>query len=132
MAHVAKIENINGVWVVNDIQSVSNDVENPEQFMEETFGGIWKQTSYNTFKNVHLLGGQPFRGTYAEIGGTYDEINDRFIPQKPYPSWTFDEQKYEWIAPLPEPEPSDTMYWSWNESTFSWDGLAKSELYGQQ
>ena len=49
------------------------------------FGGVWKQTSYNTYidsDNIskHRLGGTPFRGTYAGIGYTYNAVTDTFTP----------------------------------------------------
>ena len=43
----------------------------------------WKQYSYNTRGNTHILGGTPFRGNIAIIGGTYDSTNDIFIGPKP-------------------------------------------------
>lgn len=38
-----------------------------------------KRTSYNTHNGEHLLGGTPFRGTYAGIGYTYDPVLDEFV-----------------------------------------------------
>jgi hypothetical protein len=39
---------------------------------------IWKQTSYNTIRGVHKLGGTPFRKNHAGVGYTYDEDNRCF------------------------------------------------------
>jgi hypothetical protein len=49
-------------------------------------GQVCKRTSYNTYidddgVSQHAEGGTPFRGCYAGIGFTYDEVNDVFIPQ---------------------------------------------------
>ena len=64
-------------------------------------GGVWKQTSYNTYHHyeyeyddseppriisstfigsAHRLGGTPFRGTCAGIGYIYDAVTDTFLP----------------------------------------------------
>jgi hypothetical protein len=74
MAHFAKIENgiVRQVIVVNN--EVLLDENNVEQesigakFCADTFGGEWKQTSYNG----------NFRGTYAGVGMTYDPATDTF------------------------------------------------------
>ncbi len=81
MAYFAELDNDNNVLRVI---SVSNDVcgeptlDFPDTcaagraFIANTLklGGVWRQTSYNG----------NFRGTYAGIGYTYDEVNDVFIP----------------------------------------------------
>lgn len=78
MAHFAKIENN----VITQVIVVNNDAIGGGEFPEsEPLGqafiasigleGFWKQTSYNN----------NFRGKYAGIGDTYDEVNDIFIPQ---------------------------------------------------
>ena len=53
----------------------------------------------------------------AGIGYTYDPVRDAFIPPKPYPSWTLNEQTCLWDPPVPMP--TDGMY-SWDEATTSW------------
>lgn len=41
------------------------------------------------------------------------------IPEQPYPSWTWDDDTAEWIAPFPPPD--DGNMYKWNESSQSWD-----------
>jgi hypothetical protein len=79
MAYFAQIENGN---IVNII-SVSNDVcGEPTLSFPDTcaagrafiantlkLDGTWKQTSFNA----------NFRGKYAGLGDTYDEVNDIFV-----------------------------------------------------
>lgn len=76
MAHFARIEN----GVVREVNVISNDVLGGLEFPDSEpigqvflaslgIGGEWKQTSYNS----------KFRGVYAGIGYTYDEINDVFV-----------------------------------------------------
>ena len=82
-----------------------------------------KRTSYNTVNNTHTDGGTAFRGNYAGVGYTYDEVNDVFYSAQPYPSWTCTaETNWNWTAPLAYPSDGDgeTGY-IWNEDTQSWD-----------
>tara|TARA_R100000541_G_scaffold55220_1_gene64016 strand:+ start:858 stop:1304 length:447 start_codon:yes stop_codon:yes gene_type:complete len=135
MAYFAKL-NLNNI--VTTVESVSNNVlNNPDTGQEEEIRGInflknlynepeavWKQTSYNTLGNVHLLGGTPFRKNYAGLGDTYDEDKDAFIPVRPtqYPSWVLNETTCQWEPPISKPTevlPANQGY-SWNEETLSW------------
>jgi hypothetical protein len=74
MAHFAKLENniVREVIVVNNkVLLDENGVEQEAlgaQFCADTFGGEWKQTSYNG----------SFRGMYAGAGMTYDPVEDVF------------------------------------------------------
>jgi hypothetical protein len=80
-------------------------------FCQELFGSdtIWRQTSYNN----------RFRARYAAIGGVYDPVKDVFISPKFFPSWVLNEETTEWEAPVPYPD--DGNFYTWNESTLSWD-----------
>ena len=80
---------------------------------------IWKQTSYNTAANVHLLGGTPLRKNHASVGYTYDEDRDAFIPPKLYASWILNEETCIWEAPVQKPD--DGKNYAWNEETQQWD-----------
>lgn len=70
--------------------------------------GLWKQTSYNS----------NFRQRLAGIDGTYDFNLDKFLPPRPFNSWTLNENTYEWDPPVPYPD--DGQFYIWNESTLSW------------
>jgi hypothetical protein len=82
-----------------------------------------KRTSYNTVGGVHLLGGTPFRKNYAGIGFTYDESRDAFIQPKPYESWTLNEDKCIWEAPIQIPDYIDGYLWIWNEELLNWESI---------
>ena len=118
MAHFAKlgIDNIVlGVLVVNNVDTMTPQGEEREEigveFLRKLTGHeTWKQTSYN----------RSFRKNYAAIGYTYDSTCDAFIPPKPYPSWTLDENTCRWKSPIPVPTTENKSY-TWNESTLSWD-----------
>jgi len=77
-----------------------------------------KRTSYNTSANQHVNDGTPFRGNYAGVGYTYDEVNDVFIAPTPYASWTLNSN---WVWEAPVEYPDDGNGYSWNEETTSWD-----------
>ena len=84
------------------------------QFLVDSLGGTWLQTSYNTVGGVHYTTGvdgarvpsadqsKALRGNYAGIGYTYDEALDAFIAPKPSPY-------------------DDVIDWVLNEETFTWE-----------
>lgn len=122
MAHFAHIKNgfVSKVHVVNN--SVITDGDGVEQealgkqFLSELYGYALEdviQCSYNA--NI--------RKNYAGIGYTYDADRDAFIPPAPYPSWVLDEETCLWEAPVPMPE---NGYYTWNESTQSWDAVSEA------
>ena len=86
--------------------------------------GFYKQTSPTS----------SFRGKHAAKGDTYDEVNDRFVPVKPFPSFIFNETKCIWeapVAPPMEPQATDengktiTVFYDtlWDEDNLRWRGL---------
>ena len=132
MASFAKI-GLNGKVI--EVQSISNEVLQDAKGVEQeklgidfltelTHWPIWKQTSYNTFGNVHLLGGTPFRKNFAGIGMTYDEDRDAFIQPKPFNSWTLNEETCIWEAPVAYP--NDGQRYSWNEENQTWQVIDNS------
>ena len=129
MAHYALLDENN--IVVNVFVGRDDTVEGIDDW--ETYyaipGHTCKKTSYNTYANEHKLGGTPFRGNYASIGGIYDATNDVFVEPKPWNSWVLDETTWLWKAPVDKPsdanDEEDTSLpvkrYSWNEETLSWD-----------
>ena len=121
MAHFAKLGKGNKV---EQVIVVSNDVATTEQagvdFINNLYGtnDIWKQTSYNTEKAEHKLGGTPFRKNYAGLGYRYDEAKDAFIPPQTFPSWILNEETCLWDAPIAYPD--DGNNYKWNETTTNW------------
>tara|TARA_R110000824_G_scaffold92889_1_gene225013 strand:+ start:951 stop:1331 length:381 start_codon:yes stop_codon:yes gene_type:complete len=123
MAHFAKLDNNN---IVTLVVTVNNDIATDEaagiSFLKTLYkepNSVWKQTSYNTVDGIHKLGGTPFRKNYAGIGYTYDEARNAFIPTKPYPSFTLNEDTCRWTAPIVKPD--DGQRYNWNEDNQSWD-----------
>lgn len=128
MAYFAKIDDNN---IVTNVVSVHNnellDSENVEQeskgieFLRKLYkepNAKWVQTSYNTFHNTHNSGDntKALRGNFASIGYNWDETNNIFYPQKPYPSWTLNLTIGDWDAPVARPE--GPHYW--DEDSGSW------------
>ncbi len=122
MAHFAKLDSDNKVV---HIEVVSNDIATNEQagvdFLNTLYGtsDTWKQTSFNTYGNVHSLGGTPFRKNFASMGYTYDSSRDAFISEKPYASWVIQESTCLWVAPLTYPD--DGKDYVWDETTYQED-----------
>lgn len=122
MAHFAKIEN----GIVTQVIVVSND-ECPGDFPVGEQSGIdfcksllgqeteWKQTSYNN----------NFRVRFAGIGYEYSSEHDAFIAPKPYDSWTLNETKLEYEAPVKYPE--DGGIYLWDEANLEWTEILVEE-----
>tara|TARA_Y100001951_G_C11205817_1_gene219909 strand:- start:303 stop:737 length:435 start_codon:yes stop_codon:yes gene_type:complete len=140
MAHFAKIDADNKVVSVHSVHNnelLDDGVESEQKgidFLQTIHNNsdTYIQTSYNTYKGVHGLGGTPFRKNYAGKGFTYDEGRDAFIPKKPFTSWILDEDTCQWEAPTAIPVTFDTGRtksdgnpevdpYTWNEDTTSWD-----------
>ena len=115
--------------IVNEVLQDSNGVEQEKlgiNFLTElTNWPIWKQTSYNTYGGVHLLGGEPFRKNHASVGGKYDSDRDAFIPPKTFNSWILNEETCLWEAPVALPD-TENRY-SWNEETKQWDLIVSNK-----
>lgn len=105
MAHWAEIDENS---IVKRVVVTSN--EEPDegyQWLVDNLGGIWIQTSYNTWGNEHKNGGIPLRKNYAGKGFTYDPIRDAFIPPKPS-IITMEKNYLDWVL---------------NEETCLWEGI---------
>lgn len=72
-------------------------------------GLLCKRTSYNG--NI--------RKRFAGIGYIYNDRLDAFIPPKPYPSWTLNDETADWEPPVPKPE--SVGYFEWNEEQQRWE-----------
>jgi len=102
MAHFAKLDENN---VVVEVRAVGNDIptsngplgENDmhpdgETYCSQTFGGIWKQTSYHN----------NFRKKFAGIGNIYNQDLDIFTCPQPNPDFTLNASG-DWVGPVPFP-----------------------------
>ena len=117
MAHFAKLDDSNLVTdivfvdnaVTADVYLDSNDGDKEKSkeveqkgidYLQGIFGSdtVWKQCSFNTWKNKHKLGGTPFRYYMPEIGYTYDSLRDAFISPKPGNDYILIEKTLLWTS----------------------------------
>jgi len=60
-----------------------------------------------------------------EINGTYDSVNDKFIPPKPWDTWILNESTWQWNPPSGFPadsrENGGSVQYLWNDSTKDFD-----------
>lgn len=106
MSHFAELDENN--TVVRVLVGDNNAPNEGYDWLVNTLGGRWVQTSYNS----------NFRKNFAGIGFTYDEERDAFISPKPYDSWLLNEETCRWEAPIPYPEDGDL--YSWDEPSQQW------------
>ena len=143
MAHYAFLNNNNIVTDVitgvdeSDTSTLPSEFSSWEEFYETKRGQTCKRTSYNTLGNQHNLDGTPFRGNFAAIGYTWDEVNEIFWPKQPHPSFTKDIATATWKAPIEKPSitsytvdgvtKSYSIYWDENlhqtNSTKGWKAI---------
>ena len=71
---------------------------------------------FNTFTDDSP--GQWIQTSAAAVGDTYDSTRDAFVPPKPYPSYTLDEDTNIWQPPVAHP--GDGKQYEWNEATTNW------------
>jgi hypothetical protein len=106
MAHFAEIDKNN---IVTRVLVTDNDFPNEgHDWLIETFGGRWIQTSYNG----------KIRKNFAGVGFVYDELKDAFIPPKPFDSWILDEKTCWWKSPVDYP--IDGKNYNWDEDSQKW------------
>jgi hypothetical protein len=106
MAHFAELDENN---IVVQVLVTDNDYPNEGyDWLVETFGGTWVQTSYNA----------TIRKNFAGIGYSYDETRDAFIAPKPFESWLLNEETCSWEAP--KPHPTDGKLYNWDEESQEW------------
>lgn len=107
MAHFARLDENN---YVIEVLVIANEQEHRgQEFLADDLGlgGTWVQTSYNN----------NFRGRFAGIGYKYDATLDVFVPPQPYPSWTLNQETWDWEAPVPYPVGGQ---YEWDEDALNW------------
>ena len=123
MAHYAFINENN--FVISVISGVDEDivqlnldgteVGGSSEAWEIWYGNFRGQTCKRTSYNGN------YRKNYAGIGYYYDSIRDAFIPPKPFPSWTLNEESCLWDSPVPYP--NDGKMYKWNEDILNWQEI---------
>lgn len=65
-----------------------------------------------------LTGKQCFESTLGNIGFVWNEEHGDFLPDRPYPSWSWDAENVSWVAPKKKPESEVELIW--DEDTQDW------------
>jgi len=109
MAYYAKLDvnkKVIAVHVLND--AVITDANGAEQ----------EQLGVDFLSKLHGVADWKLIPYGVGVGFTYDNKRNAFIPPKPYPSWSLD-NNHNWQPPTAMP--SDGKMYTWNESTKAWD-----------
>ena len=69
-------------------------------------------------KNTDYLYVSFNQGEHIGIGAVWD--GTKFIPAKPYKTWTYDAESNSWQPPVPKPEDTDKGFYYWSEEDDSW------------
>ena len=126
MSHFAKVQRIGiGSTALGIVKEVIVADQTFIDHMTTNFpeeNTYWVQTSYNTWRGEHTLGGTPLRKNYANPGSLYDPVRDAFYSAKPYPSYVFDESTCTWKPPvgIPTASISSNQYYVWDEFKKEW------------
>jgi hypothetical protein len=124
MAHWAEIDENNVV-----LRVVVGNNDKPDegyQWLVDNLGGTWLKTSYNSRhgKRVNpetgevIVGGVPYRGNFAQPGGTYNEEHDIFVDLCPFSAWVLDVETCRYLPPWPKP--TDGKHYDWDEEVSDW------------
>lgn len=123
MSHFAEVFDgiVNRVLVIDESQ-----LNRPDKMWGDRSN--WIQCSYNTRGGVHYMpnssirdNGIALRKNFPQIGWTYDNVRDAFIPPKPYPSWVINEDTCLWESSIPLPYTDNTTHnWMWDENNLKW------------
>lgn len=109
------------VYALVDENNIVIDVRGGDAEWAQTQTDRWIETDPDTVGGLHRFGGTPLRKNYAQIGYSYDETLDAFIPPKTTPSWVIDTVTGQWVAPVSYP--SDGRNYAWNETRQEWESL---------
>ena len=127
--YFAKLDENNIVTAVDVVNLEDNaSEEDGINFLKNFYNepnSVWKMTDKKTKLNVHSDGGTPFRGNFAVVGGSWDNVNNVFWTLKPYNSYLKDNSNYGWKAPVEYPSitqnADEHLYFIfWNEENIRW------------
>lgn len=64
----------------------------------------------------------------AAIDGTWNPVDQKFYPVKPYQSWIWNEDLGVWVEP--KPRPTEIGIWIWDESVLDFIDSTASQTFG--
>ena len=101
MAYFAKInpsDNVVEKVVLIEDSEASTETEGKNRCVE-----LFGATAAEYIKTTK--GDTSFRGHYAAVGGTWDAVNEIFIPPSPYVGWIWSNSNLRWEPPSTPPVP---------------------------
>jgi len=107
MAYFSQIDEQNKVI---SVIVISDSETNAASRLAAERGGTWVQSSKSEGK------------LRAGIGFTYIPELNGFQPPQPFASWAFNQDSWEWEAPVPMP--ADNKPYIWNEDSGAWEVLS--------
>ena len=119
MAHYAQINEDNvvvRVSVLEDIYELDDfgelDLNKAERRLQKIHGEDtrWRKTSYSA----------SWGGKFAGIGDTWNEELGKWIPPRPFPSWSLNTDTLQWDPPVKRPESSGNITFDWDEDLQNW------------
>lgn len=88
--------------------------------------GRWIETEPGVAGNVNLINGVTLRKNHGQVGYTYDEQLDVFVPPKPFKGWVLDPDTAQWQPPRPAPDTYGVLYF-WDNDTEDWVAAGPGE-----
>lgn len=90
--HAAKIEN----------GRVVASIVGYAKWASERFGGEWVDTGPETYGDVWLY------------------VDGKFVRDKPYDNWVWDDDEQDFVPPVPKPKPVEHHNWWWVQDEGVW------------
>ena len=112
------------VYALVDENNIVIDIRGGDAEWVQTQSERWIETDPDTFGGQHRYDGTPLRKNFAQMGYTYDETLDAFIPPKPAPSFIIDTATGQWKPPVAYP--TDGSNYVWNETRQEWEALNRA------
>lgn len=129
MQHFAQLDDNN--IVINVMNVDDNECKTANETVLEEIGiGFCKKLLGPNTKWKQTCRYQSIRRRFARLGDTYDETLDAFIAPKPYSSWIFNEEIWNWESPIGNPPeltpeqallPSEDRNFIWDEEAYQKD-----------
>jgi hypothetical protein len=63
----------------------------------------------------------------AIVEGTYNEELDEFRGPQPFPSWTWDTNRWEWVPPIERPVKENARF-LWADATLEWVEIPNEDI----
>jgi DNA helicase HerA-like ATPase len=103
---------------LNNLNIVENIIVAEEEFINQQND---KEKYIKQFENFaekeESLKNEKYSLNLGNIGDLYNYKKRKFKNSQPYPSWIWNEEEYEWKAPVEKPH---SVYYVWDENKKEW------------